>query len=252
MNPCPCHSLGMQLIDAAMDLFFQELCSGCGSVSHGLCSSCYDEIMKDHVRNDTRPGIVVPLWSGGVYSDPLKRVISQAKDHQQRGGIPVLSIRLALAAASLVDECRPQGKGVLIPIPSQPRVVRRRGLDFTATLAHQTSRHLSRLGLETQVSQPFSYTRVVHDQSRLATGARQDNLHRSLAVRREPSQGWIVLVDDVVTTGASLKEAYRALTEAGHMVEGMATIATTTLRHGQSAGEMMGHRLPTKASSKLT
>jgi predicted amidophosphoribosyltransferase len=71
----------------------------------------------------------------------------------------------------------------------------------------------------------------VADQAGLAAAARRRNLNGALAVRA----GWrarlagrsLLLVDDVVTTGATLLDARRALTEAGARVLAAATVAST-------------------------
>jgi predicted amidophosphoribosyltransferase len=186
--------------------------------------------MAGRVGPHTRHGIDLPLWSAGAYVAPVTRVISQAKDHHRWDGITLLGFRLALAVAGLVDHCQPCGPGILVPIPSTPSAVRERGLDFTYRLAVTSTRVLRRAGLSLSVVRALKHGRKVSDQGSLTTEQRHRNLHGSLEAKEVNSSGWIVVVDDVVTTGASLAEGIRALGVQGRTPLGLATIAATSLR----------------------
>ncbi|MEU9016312.1 phosphoribosyltransferase family protein [Actinomadura sp. NPDC048394] len=93
--------------------------------------------------------------------------------------------------------------------------------------------------------------RRVADQAGLGAKARRDNLSGALeAVGRAPLAGRrVVLVDDVITTGASLAEAARALRAAGADVVAAATVAATPLRRGWW---LSSRRRPGRAGSYLT
>jgi predicted amidophosphoribosyltransferase len=75
------------------------------------------------------------------------------------------------------------------------------------------------------------------DQVGLDRAARAANKNNSLVARRSLENTLIILVDDIVTTGATLLEARRAVFEAGGTVVGFATLAETRLRQPNS-----GHR----------
>jgi len=188
--------------------------------------------MEGRVGPRERAGISLPLWSAGEYIHPVRGIISKAKDHHRWDAVDLLGRRLAFAVAGIADELELIGPGILVPIPSKPSSVRERGLDFTGALARQASRYLSRVGISVSVRPALTHRRVVKDQGDLTTEQRAKNLEGSLAAGKLPACRWILLVDDVVTTGATLRESVRALSAAGELCSGMATVAATELRYG--------------------
>jgi predicted amidophosphoribosyltransferase len=95
---------------------------------------------------------------------------------------------------------------------------------------------------------------AVHDSAGLGAAARQANLAHAMRAQPPPRAGVrVVLVDDVVTTGATVREAVRALTAAGWQVVGAATVARTVLRC-ESAGRRLAapHTPGRTAASGLT
>ncbi len=140
----------------------------------------------------------------------------------------MLAERLAVAVHALLGRCRWEGPVVLVPVPSAAAAVRRRGYDATATLARSAARRL-RDDHAVSVRRLLAQRRGVRDQVGLDAAARSANLAGALRLRRAqgalPRGSVVVLVDDVVTTGASLAEAARALEAAGVVVLGAATVA---------------------------
>ena len=181
-----------------------------------------------------RVGITLPLWSAGEYVHPVRGIISRAKDHHRWDAIDLLGLRLAFAVAGMADELGLEGPGVLVPIPSKPSSVRERGLDFTQALARQAGRYLARVGVHVSIHPGLTHRRVVKDQGDLTSEQRAKNLEGSLIVGKLPMNRWTLLVDDVVTTGATLRESVRALSVAGRPPDGMATVAATVLRMKQT------------------
>jgi len=218
-------------MDAAADLILQGICPGCGVPGKGICAQCVTSMMAGRIGPRSREGIRLPLWSAGEYVPPVTRIISQAKDHHRWDAIDLLGLRLAFAVAGLADEVGLAGPGLLVPFPSRPSSVRERGLDFTHELARRASRCLAQAGMDASVRRALIHRRSVKDQGDLTSAQRQKNLEGSLTACTLPPYRWVVLVDDVVTTGASLTEGVRALGATGCALVGLATVAATILRH---------------------
>ncbi|MFI6442407.1 ComF family protein [Streptomyces sp. NPDC050759] len=107
---------------------------------------------------------------------------------------------------------------LLVPVPSARRAVRARGHDPARRIALAAAGELRRAGMPARVVAVLRQRRRVADQSGLNSRQRLDNLAGALAVvpggGRLLTEGLVVLVDDLMTTGASLTEAARAVREA--------------------------------------
>ena len=102
-------------------------------------------------------------------------------------------------------------------MPSTRAAYRRRGYDPVALLVARAGGHPVRL---------LRHTRVHEAQKSLGQAERSRNLVGSLAARRR-GPGSLVVVDDIMTTGATLTEAVRAIRAAGGRVAAAVTLAFT-------------------------
>jgi predicted amidophosphoribosyltransferase len=181
----------------------------------------------------------------GEYADPLRRLIVDHKEHGRLGLAGPLGRLLAVA---VVDAWQAAGAPTaaagshveLVPVPSHPAVVRERDHDPLLRVARVAAGVVRRDGLRCRVHQALRVTGRPVDQAGLDTSSRAANVRGRFAVRRRARVAApVVLVDDVITTGATLREAQRALEAAGVGVLGAATVAATRRRHPGT-----GPRLP--------
>ncbi|MGW0203626.1 ComF family protein, partial [Nonomuraea sp. NPDC003201] len=113
------------------------------------------------------------------------------------------------------------------------RTRRHRGHDPVGRLAVLAAGRLRAWGLRAEAWPALVQARRVADQAGLSSAERSSNLAGSLQVRRAakgPPAACAVLLDDIVTTGATLVEAARALSSAGVRVPLAATVAATRRR----------------------
>jgi predicted amidophosphoribosyltransferase len=96
-------------------------------------------------------------------------------------------------------------------------------------VSRAAARVLRRRGVDASVHRLLRSRRRVRDQSLLGATERAVNLTGSMSCRRAvaPARTVIVVLDDVITTGATAREAQRALECAGLVVAGVATVAAT-------------------------
>jgi predicted amidophosphoribosyltransferase len=119
-----------------------------------------------------------------------------------------------------------------VPMPSSATARRARGADPTWHLVATAVRHLRAGGTPVRVLPALRQSRAVADQAELSARGRAANLRGALEVRSGAvpllaGAGAVVLADDIVTTGATLAEAARALVAVGVAVRGAAVVAAT-------------------------
>jgi predicted amidophosphoribosyltransferase len=122
---------------------------------------------------------------------------------------------------------------LLVPVPSRRAVVRRRGHDPLLRLTRHAAGRLRRQGVPARVRRALVPVVRVRDQAGLGAEERAANLAGSLSCRRAvpvPAGSLLVVVDDVITTGATLREAQRALESRGVPVDAVAAVAATQRR----------------------
>lgn len=212
-----------------LDLVLPRTCAGCSVPGRALCLSCRTLLAGPAlglVRPDPCPEGLPPVSALLAYEGVAQRLLLC---HKERGRLHLTApLGEGLAAAVRVLTVAPV---LLCPVPSSVRAVRQRGHDHAFRLATAAARAL---GPQASAARMLAPARQVADQSGLTTQQRAANLRGALRATREP-QGPVVVVDDVVTTGATLVEATRALRAAGHEVVGAAAVAATTRRSPRRA-----------------
>lgn len=224
---------------AAADLFAGARCVGCDRPGRALCDGCGSRLSEPPFRADPRPRPrgLPDVWAAAPYDGVARAALLAHKEHAVLALTPALG--RALAASVVACLCAAQVAGVersscaIIPVPSRAAVVRARGHDPVLRMARVAAAQLRRVGLDIAVESLLRVSRSVRDQASLDRDQRRANLHGAMRARRPPpSRGdrMAVVVDDIVTTGATASEAARALGEVGVNVVGAAVVAATALR----------------------
>ncbi|MEU8921094.1 phosphoribosyltransferase family protein [Kitasatospora sp. NPDC048545] len=213
-----------------LDVLLPANCAGCGSERTQLCPACR------HVLAAARPGPTLLPWAHAAapYGDPVRQLLLA---HKERGALRLagpLGEALGRAVCSALGARAGTAPLLLVPMPSARAAVRARGHDPTLRLAGAAARSLRRAGLDARAAALLRHARPVADQTGLNAAERRRNLHGALTVLPRARAGLAgrhpVLVDDLVTTGASLAEAARALADAGLPARAGAAVAATSMR----------------------
>jgi predicted amidophosphoribosyltransferase len=217
MTRCYPDAIREALLDAWAVLMPTD-CSGCGVPDRALCSACA-AALHAQPRPSTRDDL--PVWAALDYSEVVGRVLVAYKDGGRIDAAPLLAAALRTAVAAALTHTDRGGGGILlVTVPSSRRAWRARGF-------HPVDLLLRRAGLvPTRLLRPVRAMRVA-DQVGLGRGQRLDNRRNTLTALGALETTRILLVDDIVTTGATLLEARRALVAAGAEVVGAATVAET-------------------------
>jgi ComF family protein len=213
---------------AVLDLALPPACAGCGVEGTALCATCRLALAA---RLPLPPG--VPLGLPAVMPMPLAQLewcapfsgaIRAALHHLKYAGEKRLAAPLADALAA---RWRAAGMGgdIFVPVPVHAARARQRGYDQAVLLAAGVSERLSlpcRLAL--------TRTRRTSPQYELGRRARWSNVQGAFVLRSASEASgicgrWIVLVDDVVTTGSTLVACATALYAAGALAVSALTVA---------------------------
>ena len=237
-------------LDAWLDVVVGSRCSGCGRPGRALCPSCEAVLqVRPRVAWPTpTPRGLLPPFAATDYDGVVRAVVVDHKEHGRLGLARPLGRLLAAAVVEvwrLHTEVTGRAGTVpvldpvldLVPVPSHGSVVRGRGHDPLLRMARVAAATLRDAGGDVRVRRLLRVAVRPGDQAGLGAAERQANLHGRFALASPPGGAAtrtggrpLVLVDDVITTGATLREAQRALESAGLVPLAAATVAATRRR----------------------
>jgi predicted amidophosphoribosyltransferase len=205
------------------ELIFPSRCIGCSQLGISICSTCRKS-WHSHIYHRTIKVLDTsyPVISAIEYSPIASRVLMRAKEANQEAADQLL---VGALSHSLRYFLKNFGFGDLVPIPSRRSATRKRGRDFMQEITDSVAENESIKSL-----QILQHQRAVRDQSQLNSQQRSRNIAGAFStsfnlaeVRDSGNIGPLIIVDDLVTTGATLAEAIRALRTAGFPVLGAVT-----------------------------
>lgn len=210
--------MGASAWAALVDLVLPRTCAGCGAPGVFLCRGCAGLLARPHLATPRRfPEGFPPTVAAGAYDGPVRPAVVAFKERGRAELARPLGTALALAVGAVVAAVpgQPATRVLLVPVPSSARALRDRGRDHVRELAVHAVHELRSAGVPADQRRLLRRRGRVRDSAELSVAQRRANLAGTfeLVPGAEPLGAGevLVLVDDVVTSGATLTEAASVL-----------------------------------------
>jgi ComF family protein len=193
------------LLDAILSTFFPDRCGGCARLGE-LHSKRSRGALIPYPRDPERlPAGLDGVRVAFVFASPLREVVHQLKYRRVR--------RLAQPLGRLMAthlEARPLAIDAVLAVPLHSQRLAERGFNQAEALAQEVARALGR-----PLSHGLERTRATGQQAHLDARQRADNVRGAFCWRAGVPPRRILIVDDVLTTGATIGACAEALRESG-------------------------------------
>ncbi len=206
----------MKMFDDLAQLIFPTRCYGCNRLGISICTDCRREWIPHYYKTHIDS---MNVHSALLYTPTASKIIMAAKENSLKGADQLLTSAIihVLQKAKLNSHYYQ-----LVPIPSSKTSQRRRGRSFIVDLCKEIS---SQTGIS--MNDCLDLSRRVSDQSGLSRIERLSNMKGAFVLKSDAIvRGDLILIDDVVTTGATLREAARALNSQGFHAIGSVSAVT--------------------------
>ena len=200
-------------MSSLLEVFIPGTCLICGKLFERICSDCSNDLGLDP-RLVFRRNLVG--FSATSYTEPVRRVLRSFKElgESSLGSFLAMRLKPLLSCFSETPTC-------LVPVPSNINSIRERGFNPAEVIARELCVAVPGIPYRNLLAR----TRQTQDQSRLSPAQRADNQLNSMMAKVGNER--VILIDDVITTGSTLKTAAETLENSGHKVIGFLTFAET-------------------------
>ena len=220
----------MQIRGALLDalaLVSPVECAGCGALDRALCVPCLAALTPRVAEHRLPDG--TPVWAALEYNGEVRRAILSFKENDRTDVATALARPLAAALDSALSRAASASRLELASPPPSRASLARRGYDPVTLLLRRAGQRASRVLVP---------ARAGGAQKLLGVEARAVNRAGSMRAKSSLAGRAFLLVDDVLTSGATLGEAARAIRAAGGEVRAAAVLAFTPKLYGTAPEQM--------------
>jgi len=211
----------LKSIHSLKELIYPNICLSCGKTGAKICHNCSKYWLakpnKSKIENNY-------LFFVATYDESTSPIILAAKESGSREAVKLIARSIACSisfAISNLDISKPIN---LITIPSQLSAIRKRGRDHIKDLVLEVIIQLDQQNIDAIYLPILKPRKKIKDQSNLNGLQRKENMSHAFIAKSSPiSQSAVILIDDLVTTGASVQEGVRALAEAKITIDAVVT-----------------------------
>lgn len=202
-------------------LLYPEICLSCRELGFFICSSC-QSIWLVKPRKTKISGI--NHYFTQTYNEQTARIILASKESGNQLAINLMASSIVRSLVFAISDINFLGRIDLVYIPSQKKIIRSRGRNHIEILLTQVVKELFKLEIIAHILPILELTKKARDQSTLNSKQREINMNNAFIVHNlQIAPDGIFLIDDLITTGASLREGIRAINKAKITVNGLVT-----------------------------
>ena len=241
-------SPAQRILDSLLNLIYPERCFICAAPvarrhECSVCANCWTRAMSLKIApprcascglpfqsfQDTSEYLCgncilrIPPYAGarsfGYYTGELSRMIQGLKFQGRRN---VAGLLAPLLTSTFFENWGREDFNLLVPVPLHPRRKRERGFNQSEVLTRLLARQLAVPWIPALIR-----VRPTVPQVGLTESQRQENVRKAFRCRnpRQISKSRVLLIDDVMTTGATVASAAQALRDAGALRVSVLTVA---------------------------
>ncbi len=194
------------------ELIYPTTCAGCNLIGIEICNTCGENWLAAPRLNFIGKH---NLYFVADYNPQSAKIILSAKENSNKFCIDLLASAIARSIAFALPVSIWVQQITITTVPSSPAAIRRRGRDHVSELADQVVKLLAKENIFATYIPILYLAKNIKDQSNLNSSQRAQNLSGAFSIKNcEIPKGDIYLIDDLVTTGASIQEGVRALANA--------------------------------------
>lgn len=225
------------LMTTLLDLVLPRPCPGCGG-PQPWCAACAGTLSGRPRRIIVPEGVMptftlpAPAYALSRYGGPVRSAILAGKEKGRRDLPPLLGGALGAGLERLLQISVVTEPLWLVPAPSTAASARRRGGDPVTRMTVAAAQQLAADGRKVGVAACLTTQRRVRDSVGLDQAQRLANLQGRISYRRSAAPAIresVVLVDDVLTTGATSATSCQVLADHGRPVQAVLVLATVAL-----------------------